>query len=92
MIRNCEKISSHLPKRLTISFPIWGLYDTEAGGVYRDLDKMMLEHKERGFNCIRLDDDTEIVHNLHGKLRENVKSDYAFDSCYKDIRQFGSNG
>ena len=35
-VKGCEKIPAHLPKRLTISFPIWGLYDTEHGGAYRD--------------------------------------------------------
>ena len=40
---------SRLPKRLTISFPIWGLYDIDGKGFYADTDRMVREHLERGF-------------------------------------------
>jgi hypothetical protein len=92
MIRNVERIPAHLPKRLTISFPIWGLYDTEAGGAYRDLDKMMREHKARGFNCIRLDDGAGIIHDLNGNLRGPVTFGHIFGEHDGAIRQFGANG
>jgi hypothetical protein len=92
MIRNHEKIPAHLPKRLTISFPIWGLYDTESGGVYRDIDRMMIEHKERGFNCIRLDDGAGLMHDLAGNPRGAVSFGYVFGEHDKDVRQFGAIG
>ena len=38
------KIPAHLPKRLTISFPIWGLMDTAPDGAYHDLERMVKEH------------------------------------------------
>ena len=44
-----------LPERLTISFWIWGFMCGKPGNVYHDLDRRMLELKERGFNCIRMD-------------------------------------
>ncbi len=60
------KIPAHLPKRLTISFPIWGLEDTAPTGMYHDLDKMAAEHVERGFNCIRLESGAGLTHDLDG--------------------------
>lgn len=60
------KIPAHLPKRLTISFPIWGLEDTSSEGAYHDLDQMVKEHVERGFNCIRLECGAGLVHDLDG--------------------------
>lgn len=60
------QLPSHLPKRLTISFPIWLLYGTEPNSPYYDLDKLMLEHKERGFNCIRFDDGAGLIHDRQG--------------------------
>jgi len=48
-------IPAHLPKRLTISFPIWGLMHTYEDSVYADLDQFVREHVERSFNCIRLE-------------------------------------
>ncbi len=59
-------IPAHLPKRLTISFPIWGLEDTAPDGMYHDLDKMVAEHVERGFNCIRLESGAGLTHDLEG--------------------------
>lgn len=92
MIRAKEKIPTHLPKRLTISFPIWGLYDTEGGGVYRDFDKMMIEHKERGFNCIRLDDGAGLMHDIDGNPRGPIVFGQIFGEYDKALRQFGKNG
>ncbi len=61
-----------LPKRLTISFPIWGLMDTAPTGAYHDLDKMVREHVERGFNCIRLESGAALTHDIHGRRRGAV--------------------
>ena len=66
IVRNSDKIPAHLPRRLTIPFPTFGLYDTPSGGVYHDVDRVVREHKERGFNCIRMDDGAALAKDLSG--------------------------
>lgn len=83
---------THLPKRLTISFPIWGLYDTAPGGAYHDLDRMMEEHVARGFNCIRLDDAAGLMHDRSGNPLPPIHWGYAFGEYDKGLRQFGAIG
>ena len=63
------KIPAHLPKRLTIAFIIWGLMDTSPEGRYHDLDQVVKECVERGFNCIRLEDGAGLTHDLDGNRR-----------------------
>ena len=91
-VRNSDKIPDHLPKRLTIAFPNFGLYDTTSGGVYHDVDRIMREHKERGFNCIRMDDGAGLIHDLDGDLRGPVPIGYIFGGYDKALRQWGVNG
>lgn len=91
-IRNFEKIPAHLPKRLTISFPIWGLYDTNTNGKYHDLDQMMREHVERGFNCIRLDDGAGLIHDRDGNLRGPVPIGHIFGKYEDRLRQCNATG
>ena len=81
-----------LPRRLTISFPLWGLYDIDGKGFYADTDKMVLEHVERGFNCIRLDDGAGLMHDLNGKPRGRIKIGNAFGANDKMLRQFDAIG
>lgn len=50
-----------LPKRLSISFPIWGIFDMPPGGAYHDVEALMRETAERGFNCIRLEDGAGLI-------------------------------
>ncbi len=83
---------ARLPKRLTISFPIWGLYDIEGRGCYADLDRMVREHVERGFNCIRLDDGAGLMHDLSGKPLGAVSLGNAFGKYDEMLRQFGAIG
>ena len=60
-----------LPSRLTISFPLWLIYGTKGEySPYYDIDKVIREHKERGFNCIRIDSGAGLIHDLEGNLRE----------------------
>lgn len=92
MIRGFDKIPEHLPKKLTISFAIWALYDTGEGGVFHDLDKMMREHKERGYNCIRLDDGAGLMHDIDGKARGEVYFGRAFGDYDLKMRQFAATG
>ena len=91
MIRGQDKIPNHLPKRLTISFPIWGLFDT-GNGAYHDLDKMMIEHKERGFNCMRIDDGAGLMHDINGNPRGAVYFGRGFGEYDKKMRQSASWG
>ena len=86
-IKNIQKKPQHLPERLTISFPIWGLFDTDGAGDYADLDKMMREHVERGFNCIRLDDGAGLMHDLSGKPIPSVKLRGAWGPLNNFVRQ-----
>lgn len=72
--RKFHSAFERLPKRLTISFPIWGIYDTPGENAqYKDMDKFVFEHKERGFNCIRLDDGAGLIHDLKGNRRGPVE-------------------
>lgn len=59
-----------LPKKLTISFPLWLIYGTKGeNSPYYDIDKVMKEHAERGFNCVRIDSGAGLIHNIKGELR-----------------------
>ena len=40
-MKTAYKIPSHLPKRLTIAFTTWSLFDTSDKGKYHDLDQMV---------------------------------------------------
>lgn len=87
MIKNISKKPAHLPEKLTISFPIWGLYDSDGTGVYADMDKFVREHVERGFNCIRLDDGAGLMHDKDGVRLPPVDWGYAFGGRDKVVRQ-----
>ena len=91
MIRGQNKIPGHLPKKLTISFPIWGLFDT-GNGYYHDLDKMMIDHRERGFNCMRIDDGAGLMHDINGKARGAVYFGRGFGEFDKKMRQSAASG
>ena len=91
MIRGENKIPVHLPKKLTISFPIWGLYDT-GNGTYHDIDKMMREHVERGFNCMRIDDGAGLMHDINGNPRGPVYFGRGFGEFDLKMRQSAASG
>jgi hypothetical protein len=55
--------------RLAISFWIWGVFDTKSNAYYHDLDSRMVELKERGFNCIRLESGAGLCHDKAGQPR-----------------------
>ncbi len=88
-IRNFYKKPAHLPERLTISFPIWGIADTDGTSPYADYDRMMIEHRERGFNCIRLEGGAGLIHDLQGNRLPPVHWGYAFGACDEYVRQSG---
>lgn len=76
-----------LPERLTISFWIWGLYDTEPGGAYHDYDARMKELVDRGFNCVRIDDAAGLLTTAEGKPREQIAVRQPFGKFTGDLRQ-----
>ena len=47
--------------KYTISFPIWCIHDTPGNGAYHDLDAVVRESAERGFNCLRVDDGAGLI-------------------------------
>jgi len=49
--------------RLAISFWVWGVFDTKSNAYYHDLDSRMVDLKERGFNCIRLESGAGLCHD-----------------------------
>lgn len=55
--------------RLAISFWIWGLYNTAPNGFFDDMEGRVVELRERGFNCIRLDAGTGLCHDRQGRRR-----------------------
>jgi len=55
--------------RLTISFWIWGIFNTKSNPYYDDLEARMRELKERGFNCIRLEAGAGLCHDKDGRPR-----------------------
>ena len=87
-------IPPHLPKRLTISFPLWILFDMNEGGAYHDLDKTVREHVERGFNCIRLEAGAGLTHDLNGKPRGpvHIRAPFGIHSNSRQSFCFGGPG
>ena len=83
-----HKRFSELPKRLTVSFPLWLIYGTEGGySPYLDLDKAIREHSERGFNCIRIDGGAGLTHDLDGNPRKPFEMTDIFGEYEKLPRQ-----
>jgi len=72
--RSQPAVPSHLPKRLTICYYGWQWITTalpeEAFG---NLDKVVRETKERGFNCIRAEMGLNWMFDLKGQRRGALK-------------------
>ena len=65
-----QEIFDRLPKRLTIGFPLWLIYGTKGeNSPYYDIEKVIREHADRGFNCIRIDSGVGLIHDQSGRLR-----------------------
>lgn len=65
-----SQIPAHLPKRLAICFYVWSWIFEDA---YTDLDKVMRETRERGFNCVRLDTGALLTHDQAGRPRGPIR-------------------
>jgi hypothetical protein len=80
-------IPDHLPERLTISFWLWGLLSTGQGDVFYDLENRIIELKERGFNCIRIDSGAGLCHDAQGNPRGQISLDKPFPGHSQFFRQ-----
>lgn len=69
--------------RLTISFWIWGPFDT-GRGIYHDSDRRMKELRDRGFNCVRMESGAGMLYTPDGKTRGKMTLHAPF-GCYTDI-------
>ncbi len=70
----CATIPDHLPERMAVV--MWGWYwltYAQPDEAYGDLEKAMVESKERGFNCIRLDVVPDWRYDESGNRRSNVE-------------------
>ena len=89
---SCQNKKENFPK-LTIAFPIWILYDTPGeNACYHDVDRIVREHKERGFNCIRCDSGAGLMHDRFGNPRGEVELTYPFTGYGDKLRQFNVTG
>ena len=77
-------------EKLTMSFSIFGIFDTGEGGVYHDWDKLMKEYVDRGFNSIRLESGQGLLTDLNGKPIEELEFFPAFGKFSKYARQIDS--
>ncbi len=86
--------SAAIPERATISFVPFMLMDTSDKGVYHDLDKVVRETAERGFNCIRLEGGAGLIHDLDGNRRGaiNIHAPWGKYSDYRQLFPFGGEG
>ena len=74
-------------EKLTISFPIWGIFGVEPGNIYYDWDKVMPEFVERGFNCIRLETGHGLLTDLQGNPINELTYYAPFGKYTKSVRQ-----
>jgi len=74
-------------EKLTISFWIWGLFDTCENGIYHDCEARIRELKERGFNCIRLEDGAGLYCKPDGTKRGQVLLSPPFGKYSRLVRQ-----
>lgn len=74
--------------KYAISFPIWCLHDTPPGdGAYHDLEAVVRESAERGFNCLRVDDGAGLI-NFSANLPDGtVRIREPYTGFTRDIRQ-----
>ena len=93
LMKEPHSIPAHLPKRLAISFWLWNYYScAQEGDVYHDLEARFVELKERGFNCVRLDDGAGLCHAPDGRPRGPVAIKEPFPGHSHLIRQLSCKG
>ena len=86
-------IPEHLPKKLTISFWTWNYFQGAGkGDIYHDLEKRIIELKERGFNTIRIDAGIGLCYGKNGVPRGTVELHEAFPGYSAIMRQLNCKG
>lgn len=95
--KNEERIISaiplHLPKKLTISLWLWNYFlGAQKGDHYYDLEKRIVELKERGFNTIRIDSGIGLCYTREGTPCGPIKLCEAFHGYTSVIRQLNCRG
>ena len=86
-------IPSHLPERLTICSYIWAWI--AQGGPdepYWDIEKAVIETKERGFNCIRADAGLNWCFDLGGKPRGEMAFRQWIEGYSSNLRTVNAKG
>ncbi len=67
-------LPAHLPRKLSISCWIWSwITSATKGEPYYDLERCMIELKERGFNSIRVEAGLNWAFTLEGKPRGQIE-------------------
>jgi hypothetical protein len=73
--------------RLAISFWIWALFNTAPNGFFDNLEGRMVELKERGFNCVRIEGGAGLCHDKDGHPRGELVFQEALPGHMRLIRQ-----
>ncbi|MFA6112200.1 MAG: cellulase-like family protein [Candidatus Latescibacterota bacterium] len=69
-----DRLPEHLPERLTISCWIWGwIVAATPGEPYHDLERAVLETRDRGFNAVRVEVGLNWAFTPEGKRRGPVE-------------------
>ncbi|MEI6423398.1 MAG: cellulase-like family protein [Lentisphaerota bacterium] len=68
------QIPAHLPRKLSIACWIWSwISSATKGEPYYDLERCILESKERGFNTVRIEAGLNWAFTLDGKPRGQME-------------------
>ena len=76
-----------ITEKLTISFWIFGLFDTCGNGIIHDCEQRMKEAAERGFNCIRMESGAGLFARPEGTTIDKVHLRLPFGEYSQYIRQ-----
>lgn len=77
-------------EKLTMSFSIWGIFDSGEDCIYHDWDKLMKEYVDRGFNSIRLESGQGLLTDLEGNPIEELDFFPPFGKFTKYTRQMNA--
>jgi len=86
-------LPSHLPGKLSICYWGWDwLTAVQSGEAYENLDRVIRETKERGFNCIRPDMGLGLIHDTQGRLRGNIRFRAHFPGANSNLQCVNTRG
>ncbi|MCL5674408.1 MAG: cellulase family glycosylhydrolase [Candidatus Omnitrophica bacterium] len=86
-------IPEHLPGKMTICSWIWAwLAQAGPDEPYGDIEKTMIETKERGFNCIRLDAGLNWCFDMQGNPRGEVEFCQWIEGYSSNLRIVNAKG